>query len=411
MFIAYVFHYESEFHKPKSAFNFRCIVDAIANRVFRKGYSKSRVIEPVFNQGCDCKYTLTLISKQVSDEELEGLLEGVWLFETVQETKDRKGDMVRFCKPVRFFCKAYEVFQSPYILDALGITFCEDIEAQNQPFVKELKAKLGRRISYQSGHKIEGLWDWIREQIKTGTVSLKTLAQWVDTPVPVDWSQAMLAPATDFVHIKAVESIFRFRDLNSGEDETLDICSDNLDSYRSIIPEYIKITQKSRCQLALEILMNKVFAISYDKSDRVYGNVLAALQQTDALWVKVTPYVDRPDVQLDVGVEKNSVSFPRILEGYGIRELNGQYIPSDVPDWELTKVNGYRPEDDVYEITSPTTCMVNAKFLNGMTGRYPLIYMIKRYPGKCLNASFSIKGNSLSSMRVNILLSSKGGNV
>ena len=215
-------------------------------------------------------------------------------------------------------------------------------------------------------------------------------------------------------HARLLKKALRLRerdDLNSGEDETLDVRPYNLDALRSVIPEFVQISKKGPRHLTLEILMNKVFAISYDKSDRVYGNVLAALQQTDALWVKVTPYVDRPDVQLDVGVEKNSVSFPRILEGYGIKELNGQYIPSDVPDWELTKVNGYRPEDDVYEITSPTTCMVNAKFLNGMTGQYPLIYMMKRYPGKCLNASFSIKGDSLNSMPVNILLSSKGGNV
>lgn len=44
--------------------------------------------------------------------------------------------------------------------------------------------------------------------------------------------------------------------------------------------------------------------------------------------------------------------------------------------------------------------MVKVRFTNGLTGRYPLSYMMKRYPEKCLNAKSIAKVYSFETMRV-----------
>lgn len=367
-----------------------------------KYHSENRKVEPLF----DNKFVLNLITKRMSDEEVDALKNGVWLLETERELKDRNKNPFRICKPTLFLGEPQEVLGQPYIHEALAFAFDENPETTSRRFGKKTKELLGRRIAYHTGQDLSGIWGWVRNQVVAGTTSLKELGQWVSTPVPVDWDKAKLLPATINLRSGGVDSVYYFRDLNSDEDDTLRIRAYNLDDYRSIIPDYVKISKIGLHQMTIEVLLNKMLAIVY-KVDPMYPDVLAEFQQTGAFWLTVTPYVDRPDGTFDVGIEKTSVNFPAMLKKYGIEEINGQYVPKDTPDWTLKKIEGYRPEGNVCEVTSPTTCTVCVSFANGMSGRYPLIYMMKRYPGKCLNAQFAAKGYSLDSMRVMVTLLGK----
>lgn len=375
----------------------------IAYIYYHKHSSNNRKIEPVFNSD----FVLNLITKRMSDEEVDALQKGVWLCETERVLKDKNGDPFRICKPVRFLGDNHEMFRYDYVHEALAFAFGEDAEAERRRFGEEVQTMLGHRISQQVDCGDKSVWNWVKEQFETGAASLAMLGQWVAVPVPVDWNKAKLIPATTNLRSGGVDSVFFFRDLNSCENEALGIRAYNLDEYRSVIPEYTQIVKVGSHQMKLEILLDKMISIVYDEKDPVYGDVLAQFQQTGAFWLTAAPYVDRPGSTFKVGVEKGSVNFPTILKTYGIAEINGQYVPENAPDWTLKKIEGYRPEDGVCEVTSPQTCTIQVAFPNGMSGRYPLIYMMKRYPGKCLNASFAAKGYSLDSMRVVVSLSDK----
>lgn len=97
--------------------------------------SENRKIEPLF----DNEFVLNLITKRMSDEEVDALPKGVWLFETERELKDRNGDPFRICKPVRFLGLSHEVLGQPYIHEALAFAFDEDPETTSRRFGKETK--------------------------------------------------------------------------------------------------------------------------------------------------------------------------------------------------------------------------------------------------------------------------------
>lgn len=364
--------------------------------------SENRKIEPLF----DNEFVLNLITKRMSDEEVDALPKGVWLFETERELKDRNGDPFRICKPVRFLGLSHEVLGQPYIHEALAFAFDEDPETTSRRFGKETKKMLACRVAYHAAQAPDNIWDWVKKQVADGETSLEFLGRWVSSPVPVEWSKAKLFPVMRNLRSEKAESAFYFRDLNSCEDKTLEIRAFTLDQYRSVIPDYLRVSRLNLHQMSLEVFLDKVASVR-DAIDPFYGNALEMFQQTGAFWLNVTPDADQPDNTFEVGIEKNTKNFQAMLKRFEIKELNGQYVPEKTPDWTIKKIEGYRPEETVCEVISPTTCMVRVSFANGMSGRYPLIYMMKRYPGKCLNAKFATKGYSLDSMRVVVTLSDK----
>ena len=363
-----------------------------------KYHSENRKVEPLF----DNKFVLNLITNRISDEKVDNLQNGIWLFETERELKDRNGNPFRICKPVRFLGESHDMFSQPYVHEALAFVFDEDAETTDRRFGKDTRAMLGCRAAYHAGQDADNIWTWVKEQMTTGDISMKDLGQWVSTPVPIEWSKAKLFPAMRNLRSERPDSVFYFRDLNSYENKTLEIRTFTLDQYRSAIPDYLRITRFNRHQMSLEVFLDKVASVS-DATDPFYGNALEMLQQTGAFWLTVTPYADQPDNTFEIGIEKDTKNFQAMLERFSIKELNGQYVPEKTPDWMLEKIEGNRFEDDICEITSPQTCMVKVNFTNGMSGRYPIIYMMKRYPGKCLNAEFSARGYSLDTMRVTVV--------
>ena len=56
-----------------------------------KYHSENRKVEPLF----DNKFVLNLITNRISDEKVDNLQNGIWLFETERELKDRNGNPFR----------------------------------------------------------------------------------------------------------------------------------------------------------------------------------------------------------------------------------------------------------------------------------------------------------------------------
>lgn len=114
-----------------------------------KYHSENRKVEPLF----DNKFVLNLITNRISDEKVDNLQNGIWLFETERELKDRNGNPFRICKPVRFLGESHDMFSQPYVHEALAFVFDEDAETTDRRFGKDTRAMLGCRAAYHAGQE------------------------------------------------------------------------------------------------------------------------------------------------------------------------------------------------------------------------------------------------------------------
>lgn len=113
----------------------------------------------------------------------------------------------------------------------------------------------------------------------------------------------------------------------------------------------------------------------------------------DAIELQVTPnkFACEPDVIKNAytftviadHTLMNQHLFDRLLQKAGFKQYLGHYVPNDMPDWTFdlqtnTKIS-FRPDG-----------IVTVRFPSGMIMAYPAIFLLKNYPGKCLNASLTL---------------------
>lgn len=353
----------------------------VANIYTNQYHLERRRVEPLFSN----KFNLNLITNHMSDKEVDALQDGVWLLKTEKELKLQDGKWSRICKPVRFLGEKSEFCQQPYLYDILEFSFGEDTEEKLQDI--ETKILLSHRIAYQTNQNPENIWGYLKERITTGTVSMETLSQWAKTPVSIDWNKARLIPREFPVRCGGDSPGIYFGDFDSCETAKFFITGHSLEKYRVLIPDYIQIIKKDDYTITCEVLLDKVAAIK----DAMYlpspdSSILEDLQIADGFSLDIAPYPDQPNITFDALIKKDSINFQAILKRHGLKEFDGQYIPEGYPDWFLGEIK----DND----------MVKVRFTNGLTGRYPLSYMMKRYPGKCLNAKSIAKVYSFETMRV-----------
>lgn len=355
-----------------------------------------RRVSPLYSNN----FVLSLITNKMSDNDVMGIQDDVWIWQTERELLDKNGNPFRICKPIRRLCSVTEVYECEYrklpLREVLKLIFPE-LEDDSTDFKEQ--ARITHRLAQGAKQSADNIIPWVREQLLTGNLTTGELYAWANTPLEIDWREAR--PVIANSHLRDGEKAYRFSfyDAKSYEEELLTVTTYGLREYKSILPQYIKATL---CGEQMKILFDlKKMAAVTDELDKLYNDVLQQLQDSGAFWVDVVPYAESPKDHFLLGIGKESPEFQSMLQKHHIAELHGQYVPEDYPAWTLVNTRWNTPFVAEQEV-KPQECTVSVRFENGMTGRFPLIFMMKKYPGECQNATFNVSGYNLESMRVTI---------
>lgn len=356
------------------------------------GRLAERRVKPLFPSD----FVLSLIANKMSDKDVIDMQDGIWIWQTERELLDKKGNPFRICKPVCRLCSCDNLWGHN------GLALRETLksifpEKENDSTDSKEWARILNRLAQGAKQSADSIVPWIREQLLTGNLTTGELYAWANTPLEIDWQKARPVIANSY--LRDGEKVYRlsFYDAKSHEDELLTVTPYGLKEYKSLLPQYTKATL---CGEQMKILFDlKKMAAVTDELDELYSNVLQQLQDSGAFWVNVVPYAESPKDHFLLGIGKESPEFPSMLQKHHIVELQGQYVPEDYPAWTLVSTRWNTPFVAQQEV-EPQDCTVSVRFENGMTGRYPLVFMMKKYPGECQNATFAVRGYSLESMRV-----------
>lgn len=75
-------------------------------------------------------------------------------------------------------------------------------------------------------------------------------------------------------------------------------------------------------------------------------------------------------------------------------KTNNRIVPKNDTDWtvEFSTLNSYLPNK-----------MIEVNFNGKSFGLFPVVWMFKKYPGKCLNAELKVSGNSIETMNISVI--------
>lgn len=120
-------------------------------------------------------------------------------------------------------------------------------------------------------------------------------------------------------------------------------------------------------------------------------------------WWEVTAKPKDGSPAFDISFSKDEPTkqiFNDILTRAGITTHEGHYVPVNTPDWKFDFERNNQPD------FAPADT-VTAHFVNGLTSALPIVYLFKKYPGRCLNASFSVVGSTAETLRILVHKTSK----
>lgn len=120
-------------------------------------------------------------------------------------------------------------------------------------------------------------------------------------------------------------------------------------------------------------------------------------------WWEVTAKPKDGSPAFDISFSKDKPTkqiFNDILNRAGITIHDGHYVPVHTPDWKFdfkrNDQTDFKPSDNV-----------TVHFVNGLTSALPIVYLFKKYPGKCINASFSAVGSTVENLHIRVRKTTK----
>lgn len=317
---------------------------------------------------------------------------GLWRIDEVR--KDKKGKDFLICSLAR----ALTVEE----VDMLTKEWCGVIkimEALTEPIDKkdeDWKNKVTRTTLYRMlyGAGIEGDFETARDELFSrfaeGKVSLQTLMEYTNATIMSSPKTAKLYPMYDLrVGRQLVDDIY-FVDENNADcgGNVVRIDKWNYLFWKDNLPKGVHLTvSHSNLYLNLDVSM-----FEFELAENEYCNRFCASQQD---W-RFTAKPKNGDHAFDVVIVSEAATANLLTEVMGKAGLilhNGRCVPKNMPDWYLLSSN-----DGSFK---PNT-MVHVRFANQMEGYYPLVYLIKRYGGKCQNARFSVTGTTVDSLSIKV---------
>lgn len=345
-----------------------------------------------------------VVNHSMSDDVLKKHDEiyGLWRIDEVR--KDKKGKDFLICSLVRALTsEETDMLMKEWsdvisIMDALTKPIDEKDEDWKNKVAGYTMGDMTRTTLYRMlyGAGIEGDFEIARDELFSrfveGKVSLQTLMEYANTTIPSSPKTAKLHPIWWLRVGCQNSSAIRFVDENNADSEGNVVSIDkwNYLFWIDCLPQGIRL-KSANAHLYLSLDMSQL-DFSLPKGEGC--NYVEDIHLRNWRFMAIPKNGDTPfDVMFDTE-NKTDALLMQALDKVGMVLHNGQYVPKEMPDWSLVAV------ESAYGLKPNTT--VHVRFANNLEGYYPLVYLIRRYSGKCLNARFTVSGSTAETLTINV---------
>lgn len=348
-----------------------------------------------------------IVNRNISDDTLRDRKEiiGIWSIDDIH--KDKRNHDYLICSPVRVLDENEAAFSFKmwrYVTDiahALTQPFSEDEDAtydncMNAPTMEMLQRMLKNAGITEDLHAG-------REKLFTkfvdGEIDFGVLFKYATTPVYSQPQTAKLIPLYDLkVGRQDFEGI-AFVDENNFDTggSVVYVKACNLSDWKNCIPKGLNIhVANDRMYLDIDTSM---FDFSLPEGELC--NCTENYQNDDWHFVATPKTGEKPMKMYVCAASVSRQTYDDILGKIGLTCKNGQYVPNDMPDWYIVNKKPHTTKE-----CKPNE-LIRARFENGMEGYYTLAYLIRRYPGKCKNAYFTVMGTTAESLSIEMRTGAK----
>lgn len=259
--------------------------------------------------------------------------------------------------------------------------------------------------------KLEDIVDAIVKDVFEGA-SLLSIYEKANQNIDIDIGAHQWVPTCPIYPNMYLLHSFHLKCVDDPDIPNIFISSHELEKYESVLPSYLKfeilkdvvIVQDDsgkdivRHSFKLWIDMDQIQTIDPDdnfaeKFNRgLISNWLLYPYQSkdtnscvDYIFGREEPFEDK--LLKLFGYKK--ISVPGIFP-----KTNNRIVPKDDTDWtvEFSTLNSYLPNK-----------MIEVNFNEKSFGLFPVVWMFKKYPGKCLNAELKVSGNSIETMNISVV--------
>lgn len=341
-----------------------------------------------------------IINRKISDAYLRDQKElmGFWSVDEVR--KDKRGHDFLICSPVYIFDKGTVSFAEEvwsYVIDiahAMTQPISEDTDCDNR--MDATAIDMLRRMLHHTDitEDIQAGRDKLFAKLVEGEFDFCKLFEFATTPV---YSQPQTAKLVPLYYLKIgrqhQEGIVFMDENNFDMDGSVIRVNDwNLSKWENCIPKCLQIhSANGRLYLDIDPSM-----FDFKLPDHGFCNYGGDYQFADRHFIAIPKNGEKPMEVYFSSDDTASKIYDDIMEKIGLTRKNGQYVPNNMPDWYIMEKKPYTTEE-----CKPNETVL-ARFENGMDGYYPLVYLIRRYPGKCKNGDFTVKGITAESLKIEI---------
>lgn len=348
-----------------------------------------------------------IVNRNISDDTLRDRKKiiGIWSIDDIR--KDKRNRDFLICSPVRVLDEneaafSFEVWS--YVTDiahALTQPFSEDEDATYDNRMNATAMEMLQRMLKHAGitEDLHAGREKLFTKFVDGEIDLGVLFEYATTPVYSQPQTAKLIPLYDLKVGRQYHEGIVFVDENNfdttGGVVRVEAC--NFSDWKNCIPKCLNIhVANGRLYLDIDTSMFDFSLPEHELCNRA-GNY-----QNDDRYFIATPKNGEKPMKMFVCADSVPLkTYDEIMGKMGLTCKNGQYVPNDMPDWYITNKNPYTIEE-----CKPNE-LIRVRFENGMEGYYPLVYLIRRYPGKCKNAYFTVMGTTAESLSIEVRTGAK----